>query len=134
MRGLPKKPVKVNLRLLLAVIASIADDILVIFLVIVVMHFLGIATPWWLIGVLIMILLTWSFIGYRALTKNPTLGFENVVGRQGLAVGRLKPKGTVRIGHELWQAQSDEPIEPGTEIEVVRQSGLNLTVVRRQHS
>jgi membrane-bound ClpP family serine protease len=68
------------------------------------------------------------------LTKNPALGFENMVGKTGLVVGPIQRKGTVRIGHELWQATARENIEKGAEIMVVSQIGLKLTVVKTKSS
>ena len=131
---LPKTRVRANLMLLFTAIASIVDDVLIIILSIWVMSILGIGTPWWFIVILVLLLLTWSFIGYRALSKNPTLGFENMVGKSGLAVESLKTLGTVRIGHELWQARSDETIKQGVQVKVIAQSGLKLTVVKGQDS
>lgn len=120
---------KINLRLLFTAIVSIFDDVLIIILLVWVMSLLGIRTPWWVICILALILLIWGFVGYRALSRNPTLGFENVVGRSGVVVEQLTPKGTVRIGHELWQARSTKNIERNSQIRVISQSGLNLIVV-----
>jgi membrane-bound ClpP family serine protease len=108
--------------------ASIIDDALFIVVLIWVLAHLGIRIPWWEIGLLVLVLLTWSVISYRALLKNPTMGFENVTGKLGIVVEEIKGKGTVRIGHELWQARSRKTIPSGAQIKVVSQSGLNLTV------
>lgn len=110
---------------------SLIDDIVIIVLAIWVMSLFGFKVPWLVIGILALVLGAWIFIGYRALAKNPTLGFENMVGKTGLAVEPIKRKGTVRIGHELWQAAALDNIEQGIEIMVVKQSGLKLTVVKK---
>ena len=81
---------------------------IIIALVILGMPLLGIKVPWWLIASLVLVLGAWGFMGYRATAKNPALGFENMVGKTGLAVEPLKRKGTMRIGHELWQATAIE--------------------------
>jgi membrane-bound ClpP family serine protease len=62
------------------------------------------------------------------------MGFENVVGKSGLAIEQLKPKGTIRIGHELWQARSEKTIKKGSQVSVTSQSGLNLIVVEKRDS
>jgi membrane-bound ClpP family serine protease len=113
-------------------IASVIDDAFFIAVLIWVLSRLGIRIHWWEIGLLVFILLTWSVISYLALRKNPTMGFENVTGKIGLAVEEIKGKGTVRIGRELWQARSRETIQAGAQVKVVSQSGLNLTVVSQK--
>ena len=112
-------------------ILSIIDDTIVIVVLVWVLSLLGIKTPWWLIGLLALVLLSWSLLVYRATLKNPTGGFENMVGQSGMAVENIHNKGTVRIGNELWQANSDELIEKGDKVEVTGQSGLKLTVVKK---
>ncbi len=121
---------KINLRLILTTLISLVDDLIIVILVIWIISLFGIKVPWWLIGILAVVLGTWSLIGYRALVKNPNLGFENMVGKTGLVVEPIKRKGTVRIGHELWQATANENIDQGTEITVISQVGLKLTVVK----
>ncbi len=125
---------KINLRYIFTVLISLVDDIIIIVLAVWIMSLFGIKTPWWIIGVAARVLVAWSFIGYWALAKNPSLGFENMVGKTGLAIESIKRNGTVRIGHELWQATAMENIEQGAEIRVVSQSGLKLTVVEQKIS
>lgn len=123
---------KINLRSIVTISISLIDDLIIILVVIWVMSLFGIKAPWWFIAALVVALGGWSLLGYRALTKNPAQGFENMVGKTGLAMGPLKRNGTVRIGHELWQASAIENIEAGAEVFVVSQSGLKLTVSKNK--
>ena len=55
---------------------------------------------------------------------------DSVVGRTAVAMTPLSPKGTVTLGGEEWTAvtSAELPVEQGTEVEIVRQDGLVLTV------
>jgi membrane-bound serine protease (ClpP class) len=65
----------------------------------------------------------------RVLRKQVEVGTSSMVGMIGEAVRALDPNGQVKIKGELWQAVSAEgKIEVGEEIEVVKQSGLKLSV------
>lgn len=122
---------KLNLSIILRVIASLLDDALIIVIIIWVMSLLGFKAPLWFIILLAAIFLSLGVVSYLALMKNPTLGFENMIGRSGLTVETINKRGTVRIGHQLWHAESHESIEKGLEVIVVSQSGLKLSVVKR---
>lgn len=55
-----------------------------------------------------------------------------MIGKNGITVSPLTPRGTVRIGNELWQAESNgENIIKGSEIVVVGQTGLKITVTNK---
>jgi membrane-bound serine protease (ClpP class) len=54
---------------------------------------------------------------------------EVVVGRDGVVVRRIEPRGVVQIGAEQWSAESDlGPIAAGTHVRVVRMHGLRAVV------
>lgn len=57
---------------------------------------------------------------------------QNIVGAHGTIKTEVKPteSGTAQIGGQLWTVAADEPIEPGTEVEVVNRVGLTLQVKR----
>ncbi len=57
---------------------------------------------------------------------------QNIVGTRGVIKTEVKPNesGTAQIGGQLWTVAADEPIEPGTEVEVVNRVGLTLQVKR----
>jgi membrane protein implicated in regulation of membrane protease activity len=40
-------------------------------------------------------------------------------------------KGKVRIDSDVWSATSDEPIEAGTEVTVIKSQGVHVTVRRK---
>lgn len=61
------------------------------------------------------------------------VGVETIVGRTGIALGRLDPDATspvgqVRIEGEIWGARSLEPIDPGAPVVVGAVDGLVLDV------
>jgi membrane-bound serine protease (ClpP class) len=60
--------------------------------------------------------------------RRATVGVETLVGRRAVAVGRLAPRGQVKLDGELWEALSAEPVEPGGEVLVRRVDGLVLDV------
>jgi membrane protein implicated in regulation of membrane protease activity len=61
------------------------------------------------------------------------VGAETIVGRTGIALGRLdpaaaSPAGQVRVEGEIWAARSAEPIDPGAPVVVSAVHGLVLDV------
>ena len=61
------------------------------------------------------------------------VGAETIVGRTGIALGRLDPDaaspvGQVRVEGEIWSARSAEPIDPGAPVVVSAVDGLVLDV------
>ncbi|MDR0334460.1 MAG: NfeD family protein [Methanomassiliicoccaceae archaeon] len=59
---------------------------------------------------------------------------ESLVGREGTVTVRTTPDnivGKVRIDSDTWSATSEEPIDAGTEVVVVRSQGVHVTVKRR---
>jgi membrane-bound serine protease (ClpP class) len=58
-------------------------------------------------------------------------GLESYTGRVGTASTPLSPRGTVRVGGELWSAEllpGEEPLPKGARVEVVRADGFKLFV------
>jgi membrane-bound serine protease (ClpP class) len=67
----------------------------------------------------------------RAQVTPIRMGVESLVGRQGIARGKLSPAGRVQLGGELWTAElveGEEPLPDGARVEVVRVEGLRLFV------
>jgi membrane protein implicated in regulation of membrane protease activity len=67
------------------------------------------------------------------------VGADAIVGRTGIALGRLDPGSTftpaaldligqVRVDGEIWSARSTEPIDPGSAVTVISVDGLVLAV------
>lgn len=66
--------------------------------------------------------------GLRAGRRRVTTGPQGLVGQHGVVMEHIDGAGMVRIGDELWSATSAEVLDPGTPVEVVSVSGLQLSV------
>jgi membrane-bound serine protease (ClpP class) len=66
----------------------------------------------------------------RSQRRPAVLGAEGMVGRVGVAHGRLAPAGTVLVRGEYWTADSDDVVESGERVEVTSVDGLRLRVRR----
>lgn len=55
-------------------------------------------------------------------------GPEAMVGSLGTVVDGLTPHGLVRIGPELWRAESDEPLDAGQTVRVTGCTGMTMRV------
>ena len=77
------------------------------------------------------VLVWWS---RRRRARGPAaVGVDAIVGRRGVALGRLDPlsrdpAGQVRVDGEIWGARSVEPIEPGAAVTISSVDGLVLDV------
>lgn len=67
-------------------------------------------------------------MGVRAMRRQPMTGQEEMVGLVGIAKTALTPHGLLSVHGELWDAVSDQPIQPGDAAEVISVSGLRLRV------
>ena len=59
---------------------------------------------------------------------------ESLIGKKGKVTVKTGPndlKGKVKIGMEIWSANSEEEIEEGENVEVVAAEGVHITVKRR---
>ena len=134
MANLIKKymPKRVNIGLLLTIIISLADEAIIILVLFFVLSRFGIEIPIWLIITLVLISFAITYVLYRTLKKKPLLGFDNMIGKSGLAISKITREGTIKIGRELWAAKTDrDHIEKGEEVTVIGQTGLKLTVIRK---
>jgi membrane-bound serine protease (ClpP class) len=124
--------IKINLRLIGAILLSLLDEVIIMVVVIIILSQLGIDIPLWVIILSVIILAVVTLFIYRALRKTPQLGFENMIGMSGVVVENIGRKGTVRIEGELWAAKAKaEGIQVGASVLVVEQTGLILTVVKK---
>ena len=60
---------------------------------------------------------------------------DSLVGKKGKVITATDPnslKGKVRIGMDIWSANSEEPIDEGEQVEVVAAEGVHITVIRRK--
>lgn len=64
--------------------------------------------------------------------KGVDLAAQGIVGGRGVIKTTVTPpaSGTAQIGGQLWTVAADEPIEPGTDVEVIAREGLMLRVKR----
>lgn len=67
---------------------------------------------------------------WRAYDSDSRGTANSMIGKTGFTRERLDPEGYVRIGNELWKAESmgSEPIEKGEEVVVQEIQGLTLKV------
>jgi len=59
---------------------------------------------------------------------------DSLLGKEGVVTVRTQPDnitGKVKIESEVWSATSDEPIEAGTEVKVIRSRGVHVTVAKK---
>ena len=64
-----------------------------------------------------------------------TMVSDSLIGKKGKVVTGTDPnslKGKVRIGMEIWSADSEEPIAEGTAVEVVSAEGVHITVKKKE--
>ncbi len=67
--------------------------------------------------------------GVRALWSKTSTGQEGLIGEVGVVRTRLAPRGQMFLQGELWNAEGDGEIEPGTSVRVTGVDGLTLRVV-----
>lgn len=67
-------------------------------------------------------------MGVRAMRRRPATGREEMVGLVGIVKTALTPQGQLAVHGELWEAVSDQPLQPGDKAEVIRIDGLRLYV------
>ena len=66
--------------------------------------------------------------GLRAQRRPVRTGAAALVGRTGLALGRLAPAGQIRVGDEIWNAVATSAVELGTEVVITSVEGLTVRV------
>lgn len=71
-------------------------------------------------------LLAW--VVFKALRRRPTTGTEGLIGERGKALSAIYGQGEVFVHGEIWKAMSEEEIQEGDAIEVMRADGLALKV------
>jgi membrane-bound ClpP family serine protease len=122
-------------RIMLTILATLLEEIALVIFVLLGLPMLGVEVP---LGALIAMMAgiaTYGVISYRmgsrTLLKKPLAGFSDMAGIRGRVVKTLDPKGTVKIGGELWSARSTgQEIDKDSDVVVVKRSGLQL-IVRR---
>ena len=72
--------------------------------------------------------------GVRALWSKTTTGREGLVGEVGVVRSSLAPRGQIFLRGEIWNAESEIPVEPGESVRVTHIDGLTLRVVPVQRA
>lgn len=67
-------------------------------------------------------------MGVRATRRPASTGREGMIGLIGIAKSALTPHGQILVRGELWDAISDQPLQPGEQAEVLGVEGLKLHV------
>jgi membrane-bound serine protease (ClpP class) len=70
-------------------------------------------------------------LAVRAQKRPIRTGHESLIGQQGFARSDLTPRGSVRVGGELWSAElveGQETVKKGGRVEVVEVDGVHLRV------
>jgi membrane-bound serine protease (ClpP class) len=89
----------------------------------------------WLVAGVTLLMVSVSLVFFSALMRwrkqhRVDNAAQDVVGQRGVvktATAPLSP-GTAQIAGQLWTIEANEPIEPGTEVEVIERAGLTLKV------
>ena len=101
------------------------------FLLLALLLFIVLPSPWDVIGGAASVVLFVFEVGYwqrRMRREKVQTGVENLVGQTGEAIEPLAPSGQVRVLGEIWQAHSSSEIPLGAQVRVVRVEGLTLEV------
>lgn len=123
---------RINIGLVLTIIISLVPEAIILLVLLFVLPRFGIEIPLWLIVTLVLISSIITYVLYRTLKKTPLLGFDSMIGKNGMTVNQIASKGTVKIGGELWAAEVDgDNIEAGEEVIVMGQTGLKLKVIKK---
>jgi membrane-bound serine protease (ClpP class) len=69
-----------------------------------------------------------AFLVFRSQVSKPTTGSAGLVGEIGIVRKTLEPEGKVFVHGELWNAVSRAPLNEGTQVRVVKVTGLKLEV------
>ena len=119
----------------LKVMVLLLDEVAVLVIVFLVLHFLEVQIPLPLMIVMGLIIAVLVFTIHIKVIPSFHLkqitGREGMIGQQGRVVRPLRPVGTVYINDENWKARTaGDYLEVDENVEVVGIQGLLLTVVR----
>ncbi len=101
------------------------------FLLIALILFLALPSPWNVVGGLASVAVGIVEITYwqrRMKRQKVQTGVEHLIGATGEATERLAPSGHIRVLGELWEARSSAEVPPGARVRVVAVNGLTLEV------
>lgn len=111
---------------------SILEVIIAIVIAFIIIMFFPEITLWVIIGtVAVMVVYIWlSYYIYKPIATQDTIELEDeLIGKQGLSITDLSPRGQVKIRSRLWSARSTSGfIASGTAIKVIKMEGIHLIV------
>ena len=124
-----------RLRAFIAIITTLLDEALVVFIMLWVLPQFDINVP---VPVIITVVIIYAafcvflyIYGTRVLKKQPVMGFTDMIGMKGEAATDLSPDGMVKIKGEIWRAKSAKgDIKNGMDILVIDQKRLLLIVTQ----
>jgi membrane-bound ClpP family serine protease len=134
---------KLNTKLVLRTIKDLTkvlvlmlDEVAVIVVILLVLHFLGIqiTLPIKICAgiILIIFVLLRHVLVIPSFHRKQATGREGMIGEQGKVVEPLSPLGVITVRGEYWNAKSAEStIETGKNVEIVGLEGLTLIVERK---
>lgn len=73
-------------------------------------------------------------LAFRAYLRKPATGSEGLIGMTGVAIIRVAPQGKVFVHGEYWNAFSEEVIEAGEAVEVIKLVGLKVKVKKTNNN
>ena len=115
-----------------SILTSLLWEVILAVVVLRVLPRFGVNIPLWALIVLMALLGAYSYITYwlakRAMDKVPLISLETLISAKGRTTTRLKPRGYVRLGGELWRARAESDIGAGEEVTVVGVEGMTLLV------
>ena len=119
-----------------ALLASL-DEILAVFILLLLLPHLGIMVPPLYLVAALLGLAVLSYIIYLlvkpVIVRSPMVGAEALIGLKGTALTRLEPEGLIMLEGERWKAQAvGGTIEKNEKVVVVGVEGLTLKVKRFQ--
>jgi membrane-bound serine protease (ClpP class) len=95
----------------------------------------GTAISLWLVAGVTILMVVVSLVFFSALMRWRKQRWvdnaaQKVVGQRGVVKTAIAPQapGTAQVSGQLWSVAADEPIGPGTEVEVIGRDGLTLKV------
>jgi membrane-bound serine protease (ClpP class) len=78
-----------------------------------------------------IVILAVSYLVVRSQRRKPALGKAALVGETGEVIARIAPLGKIRVRGEIWNAESDEPLEVGERAFIYKVKDLRVAVRRR---
>jgi membrane-bound serine protease (ClpP class) len=125
-----------TLKAWLIVLVSFIDDAAILALIFLGLWYFHVKITWTIILIVGLVMVAFVFIMHKAvvpsLRRRKLTGAEGMIGMTGTVTEACRPKGTVKIKDEYWQAKSAEgDIDTAEDIVVVGIDRLVLEVRRK---